>query len=173
MESEQYESRLADLERRVQALEEGTAEPAPGATETTGPVLDEDVFWALAGLRERLTGNGGVTFAGSVTVADGPVEWQFGATTDDLMDADWADRAADIAALGHPVRLSLLQAVLSGVHTVSELAAHPGMGSTGQLYHHLNQLATHGWLASPRRGSYAVPPQRVVPLLVIITAAGG
>ncbi|WP_231920223.1 ArsR/SmtB family transcription factor [Microlunatus soli] len=131
---------------------------------------DADVFWVLDGLRSRIGGNGGVTFAGSVTLADGPVDWQIGATTDQLMSLDWAEFAADLAALGHATRLALVQAVLGGAHTVAELSAMDGMGSTGQLYHHLGQLSSHGWLTTAGRGTYVVPAPRVVPLLAIISA---
>ena len=137
-----------------------------GAGSTEG----DDTFWILNGLRSRLAGDGGVAFAGTVRVADGPVEWQLGATTEDVLSADWSVLAADLAALGHPTRLTLLQAILGGVHTVAELSAVEGIGSTGQLYHHLGQLSGHGWLNTVARGRYVVPAQRIVPLMVIMTA---
>lgn len=43
--------------------------------------------------------------------------------------------------------------------------------TSGQLYHHLRQLVSAGWLRATSRGSYAVPPDRVIPLLTILTAA--
>jgi hypothetical protein len=138
---------------------------ATGSTEA-----GDDTFWILNGLRSRLAADGGVAFAGTVRVADGPVEWQLGATTEDVLSADWSVLAADLAALGHPARLTLLQAILGGAHTVSELSDVEGIGSTGQLYHHLGQLSGHGWLNAVARGRYVVPAQRIVPLMVIITA---
>ena len=35
-----------------------------------------------------------------------------------------------------------------------------GLGTTGQAYHHLRQLAAVGWLHSTGRGRYEVPPHR-------------
>jgi hypothetical protein len=61
--------------------------------------------------------------------------------------------------------------VLSGATSVAELSAGEGMGTTGQLYHHLNHLVAQGWLLAGGRGQYSIPPDRVVPLLVMISAA--
>jgi hypothetical protein len=69
------------------------------------------------------------------------------------------------------VRLRLLRRVLGGARSTAELADDKELGTTGQLYHHLRQLAATGWLRSTGRGRYAVPGERVVPLLVILTAA--
>jgi DNA-binding transcriptional ArsR family regulator len=88
-----------------------------------------------------------------------------------LLDEDCSDLAPRLVALGNPVRLSLLQALLQGVTAVADLAARPGMGSSGQLYHHLRELEAAGWLHSPVRGSYALRPERVIPLMAILTAA--
>lgn len=76
-----------------------------------------------------------------------------------------------LAALGHPVRLLLLRQVLSGAGTVAELQQRGKLGTSGQLYHHLRQLANAGWLRVVARGRYAVPPDQVVPLLVVLAAA--
>jgi hypothetical protein len=54
--------------------------------------------------------------------------------------------------------------------TVAELRAHERLGTTGQLYHHLRQLVSAGWLRTTARGQYAVPGERVVPLLVALAA---
>lgn len=152
---------IADLAERVARLEGD-----PGA-----PPVRGDAFWALNGLKERVDAPGGILFAGGVTVAAGPVDWQITLTTDDLMERDWAPNAASLAALGHPVRLSLLHALLGGATTVAELGAGEGVGTTGQLYHHLGQLVAAGWLLSAGRGVYSIPPERIVPLLVIIGAS--
>ncbi len=43
--------------------------------------------------------------------------------------------------------------------------------TTGQIYHHLRLLTAAGWLHTTGRGRYEVPGTRVVPLLVVLTAA--
>jgi DNA-binding transcriptional ArsR family regulator len=160
--------RLDRLEQRVAALEATStpaAAPAPEPTVGTGPL------WALDALKARVAEPGAVLFTGSVTLS-GPrrYDWQQGFETGPLLDEDWAPAAERLTALAHPVRLALLQAVLRGIDTATELAGVEGLGTSGQLYHHLRQLVAAGWLRSPARGRYEVPAGRVVPLLVVLAA---
>ncbi len=60
---------------------------------------------------------------------------------------------------------------MRGVRTTAALLAEDSLGTTGQLHHHLRQLVAAGWLSVVKRGEYAVPAQRAVPLLVIMLAA--
>lgn len=113
-------------------------------------------------------------YTGTVDLPTGEhFDWQYGATVDDLFADDWSEWAATLSALGHPVRLLLLRRVLAGVRTAAELSADEALGTTGQLYHHLRQLVNAGWLRSAARGQYAVPGDRVVPLLVVLSGAKG
>lgn len=68
-------------------------------------------------------------------------------------------------------RLRLLREILGGLRTAAELAALDEAGTTGQIHHHLRQLTGAGWLHAAGRGRYEIPPVRVVPLLVVLTAA--
>jgi hypothetical protein len=163
-------SLIASLTERVQVLEDRDAlarlEPAAAAVDSS-----DDPLWVLNGIKQRVPEPGAVFFAGSVQVAAGPVEWQVGFPVERLLEDDWTTLAASIGSLGNPVRLSLLHAVISGATSVAELSAGEGMGTTGQLYHHLNQLVAQGWLLATGRGHYSIPAERVVPLLVILSAA--
>lgn len=169
----ELEERVAALEARLAALEAAAsgAAGAPGAA-------DGD-FWALDGLKQQLDGlgaeDGGVLFTGAVRLPPGErYEWQYALATESLLgeeSEEWADRAEPLAALGHPVRLRLLREILAGRRTAAELAELAGLGTTGQIYHHLRQLSGTGWLHPAGRGRYEVPPARVVPLLVVLTAA--
>ncbi|MFG3319281.1 ArsR/SmtB family transcription factor [Streptomyces sp. NPDC048171] len=165
---EQLEQRVADLERRLAALEEAGERPAPRP--------GEGDFWALEGLKEQLAelgaADGGVLFTGAVRLPTGEqYGWQHGTLTDGLLDADWAESAEVFAALGHPVRLRLLREILGGRRTAAELAELDGVGTTGQIYHHLRQLTGAGWLHATGRGRHEVPPGRVVPLLVALSTS--
>ncbi|WP_406094533.1 helix-turn-helix domain-containing protein [Streptomyces sp. NBC_01013] len=183
----ELEERVSELERRLEALVgERPLTPPPAAAD----------FWALEGLKQQLAGaeaaDGGVLYTGAVRLPTGErYEWQYGALTEQLLapgdpgeanvrseadgpapaGADWADTAEALAALGHPVRLRLLREILRGRRTAAELAALDETGTTGQIYHHLRQLTGAGWLQMKGRGRYEVPPARVVPLLVVLTAA--
>jgi hypothetical protein len=171
--AEELADRLAGLEERVRRLEQGPARPAAAPPDAGGSATIRDRFWALEGLKERLPeGGGAVLFTGVVPLPGGSwYEWQSGSGTGELLQADWSGLSAALAALGHPVRLLLLRQVLSGTGTVAELQAQGELGTSGQLYHHLRQLVSAGWLRVAARGRYAVPPDRVVPLLVVLAAA--
>jgi hypothetical protein len=165
--------RIAAIEERLAALE--ASPTAASVAVATGPA--GDAFWVLEGLRERHPDPGAVVFAGSVRLPDDRVlEWQEGLDTDAVLDRDWREAADLLAALGHPVRLALVQRFLAGAATVTEATAptdgaDDGFGTSGQVYHHLRQLVAAGWLRSTGSGRYEVPPQRVVPLMSIILGA--
>ncbi|MEV4707634.1 ArsR family transcriptional regulator [Actinoplanes sp. NPDC049316] len=164
------------LERRVSELERRFADLISKITDEKTPPRGQhaDVFWALEGLRERVgeDNSGAVLYTGTVDLPTGEhYDWQFGTAVDDLFEADWSEWAGTLGALGHPVRLLLLRRVLSGTRTVAELAADEALGTTGQVYHHLRQLVSGGWLHSSARGHYTVPGERVVPLLVVLAGA--
>ncbi|MFJ5996718.1 ArsR/SmtB family transcription factor [Streptomyces sp. NPDC092370] len=163
----ELEQRVADLERRLAALE---------GAQDTGPRIDGSDFWALNGLKEQLTeagaADGGVLYTGSVRLPTGEqYAWQMTALTENLLDDAWTTAAESFAALGHPVRLRLLREVLGGRRTAAELAELDEVGTTGQIYHHLSRLTATGWLHTTGQGRHEVPPGRVVPLLVALATA--
>ncbi|CAA9292407.1 MAG: hypothetical protein AVDCRST_MAG48-635 [uncultured Friedmanniella sp.] len=87
------------------------------------------------------------------------------------MSTDWAASVPALAALGHPSRMQILQLVAAGrARTAAELAHAEGLGTTGQIYHHLRQLVAGGWLRVTTRGQHQVPAERLVPLLVVLAA---
>ncbi|MFI5712901.1 ArsR/SmtB family transcription factor [Kribbella sp. NPDC051620] len=139
------DNRLAELEKRVSALESA-------ALSTPQEHAPPAALRASGGAEA-----GGVAVEGAVgQVAEaGP---------------DWAGFAGTLAALGSPVRLRLLQEIVQGRNTVSALSEVDGLGTSGQIYHHLRQLTAEGWLHSPSRGTFSVPPPRVVALLAILEA---
>lgn len=163
--------RLGEVEQRLDRLERERAAAPSANTEAGAPGPEPGSLWAVDGLRRRLDGAGGVLLAGVVPLPTGEeYVWQYGRLSADVLEWTWADRSAGIAALGHPVRLRLLQLILRGTRSAAELQADEELGTTGQLYHHLRQLIAGGWLHQTARGHYAVPGSRVIPLLVILTA---
>jgi hypothetical protein len=160
---------MSTLEERVAALEAAiAARPAPATSDRSGG----DDFWLLDQLRTRHP-NGAIVFGGTVTAGKQETAWQWGVDAEPLCEQDWTPAAARLDALSHPVRLRLLQRVLNGASSTAELADDPTLGTTGQLHHHLRALVAGGWLASSGRATWAVPPARVVPLLVVLSAALG
>lgn len=147
-----------------------SAPSRPVADTASRPSPDDDPFWALTALKAQVPPPGAVVYAGSVEVGTGHVEYQWGRPTEHLLAADWAEHAETVAALGHPLRLAILRRLVDGEHTVAQLVDELELASTGVAYHHLSALQTGGWATSPRRGSWAIPPSRIVPLLAIVTA---
>ena len=158
--------RLAALEQRVAALEQALQRPSGGTP-------DPDLFWALEGLLSRVDDPGAVMITGHVTLPDGrAARWQESAGTADLLAGDWSQHVAALAALAHPARIRLLQEVLRGTATTAnDLVRIDGMGTSGQVYHHLRQLVAAGWLNTLGGGRYEVPAARVVPLLTTVLGA--
>lgn len=160
---------MESLEERVTALESAVRrlEGKRSAASPTPP--SEGDYWLLQELLDRHP-EGAVAYGGHLTTPQGPVQWQMEHLSVPLSQADWSQAASTLAALGHPVRLRLLQLVLDGVSTTKELAASEDLGSTGQLHHHLRQLVNAGWLRSRGRGRYDIPPRRTIPLLIVLSA---
>jgi DNA-binding transcriptional ArsR family regulator len=179
------DDRIAELERRVAALEATAASaasaraavPHDGRQAGTTDGADEyaERFWALEGLRERLPdgdeGAGAVLFTGVVRTPTGETyRWQEGHTGEDLLDRSWEEAGSAFEALASPARMLLLREVLHGRATAAELAELPEFGTSGQVYHHLRRLTGAGWLRTAARGRYVVPAERIVPLLAAIAA---
>ena len=162
-------SRLEAVERRLDRLDrlEGQPPAAPDAD-------DGRRFWALEGIKARLpAGTGGVLLAGVAPLPTGEhYEWQYGQPTERLLSRNWAELSKALAARAHPVRLRLLQLIWTGTKSSADWQAADEFGTSGQLYHHLRQLVAAGWLVQTVRGQYTVPGDRVVPLLVLLLAAG-
>ncbi|HMJ78438.1 MAG TPA: hypothetical protein VK507_20815 [Iamia sp.] len=157
--------RLDQLERRVAELERRPDPP---------PVDDGEARWALDALVARVEPPGAVLLVGAVTLADGRVaRWQETRGTAALVDGEEGVAAEALAALGSPIRLRLLLRVLAGAGTVQELTSTEGIGTSGQVYHHLRQLTAAGWVRSRGGGAYEVPTARIVPLLGALLVAGG
>lgn len=161
-------SRLEAVERRLDRLDRRESQP------TAAPEADGGRrFWALEGIKARLPAEtGGVLLAGVAPLPTGEhYEWQWAQPMERLLSRNWAELSKGLAALAHPVRLRLLQLILTGTKSSADLQAADELGTSGQLYHHLRQLVAAGWLVQTMRGQYAVPGDRVVPLLALLLAA--
>ncbi|GAA1307974.1 helix-turn-helix domain-containing protein [Pseudonocardia xinjiangensis] len=144
--------RLADLERRVAALE------APGAA--AGPAKQRGP-----------SGAGVVRYSGEVDL-HGDITWEIALDARAALDLDDEPRVAVLAALGHPARARIARILLTdGALGTAALQQAAGLASTGQLYHHLRSLTHCGLVEQDGRGSYRIAPRAVVPVLVLLTAA--
>ncbi|CAM00953.1 DNA-binding transcriptional ArsR family regulator [Saccharopolyspora erythraea NRRL 2338] len=140
-------TRVLDLERRVAALEgverANAVEPSGGSVEYRGR-LAEPV----------------------------ELEWTIHVDPARVMQLDDGPRADVLAALGHPARAAVVRLLAGeGPQNAAALQAAAGLGSTGQLYHHLKSLTSCGLVEQDKRGSYRLRAQATIPALVLLTAA--
>ena len=170
------EARLKALEEQVESLCELVLGNSQSSGKSKRPkkkkqVPDAEKFWALEHIQEHQEQDGGVVFAGYVNLpTEETYAWQIESQTSELLEANWSSAQLPLTALAHPVRLSILKAILRGQRDTQDLQALPEMGTTGQLYHHLKELESAGWIRQPRRGQYILLAERVVPLLAIMAA---
>lgn len=158
---------LASLAERLAAVEKRLSQRAPPG------VTGDERYWLIEKVA-RGAKPGAVAYGGSVDLPDGErYVWQREARVAELFRLDWASVEHVLAGIAHPMRLAILRAVIEGKRTTAELQRLDGLGTTGQLYHHLKSLERGGWVRSLERGVYGVPGERVVPLLAILAACTG
>ncbi|MGB3372881.1 MAG: metalloregulator ArsR/SmtB family transcription factor [Rhodococcus sp. (in: high G+C Gram-positive bacteria)] len=147
--NEQFEARLAELEARVAELEHRGSGDAAGTSMPTG---------------------GAVAYQGDVHL-HGDVTWNIGYSPDAVLELSVARTSEVLAALGHPVRLQIVRRLLRGPANAADLQEVVGLGSTGQVYHHLKALGSANVVEQHGRGDYRINAKKVVPLLVSMLAA--
>jgi DNA gyrase subunit B len=89
-----------------------------------------------------------------------------------LLNLDGEKMAKILSALGNKQRLDILRSVLKGPVSGTDLVEQLGMGTTGQLYHHIKALTGADLLIQEERGGeYSLPAHRVLPVLLLLAAA--
>ncbi|MGG4396902.1 ArsR family transcriptional regulator [Paenibacillus thiaminolyticus] len=116
---------------------------------------------------------GGILYSGRYRGEKGSCRWTpQERTVRQLLDLDGEKAAKVLAALGHKQRIDILKSVFAAPLTGAELVEQLHMGTTGQLYHHLKALQGADLLVQEERGgTYAIPPHRALPLLLLWAAA--
>lgn len=76
-----------------------------------------------------------------------------------LMAAPAESLAKSIGGLGHPVRIDLYRALLTGPKESTELLEIAELNTTGQLYHHLQAMADVGLVERRSRNLWACQNQ--------------
>ncbi|MFE3441639.1 ArsR/SmtB family transcription factor [Nocardia sp. NPDC059180] len=138
-------AKLAELEARIEALE--------------GQRPTED------------SAHGYIDYSGNVDFGAGPINWSIRYSAAAVPQLPTQARVDVLAALGHPVRRALVETLLDGPRTGAELAEAVSLTSAGQLYHHIRALTSAKVIEQHTRGAYRIPAEKVVPLLVMMTAA--
>ena len=117
-----------------------------------------------AGLR------GSVLYAGAVSGENKRLIWQAERGFPRLVNIENPAAVRILAALGHPIRLEIVQMLLEASATSQDFQARLDSSSTGQLYHHLKELRAAGIVAQASRGEYHLVPQTIIPVLAILAA---
>lgn len=169
----QLDARLRDVEEKLSGGGNDAQENShdAGVTQPKLPASSNaQDLWALNELGQRYD-QPAVMFAGTAETEGGPVMWQYERFSEHLMDTDAFAVSPALEAIAHPIRLTLLLAIINGTTTSAQLGELEQVGTSGQVYHHLSQLNAAGWIRSVKRGQWEVPATKVIPLLTIILAA--
>jgi ArsR family transcriptional regulator len=157
----ELEARLASMEARLSELEQ---RHLPSPTGLDLPLLER--------LRTRPDSDGGgILYAGAVELGGRPYVWQVERGLQELLAFPNEGLAPVFAALGHPLRLQIVLALLERPRAAPELTELAAASSPGQLYHHLEKLLAAGVISQAERGAYAVSARGVVPVLALLSAA--
>ena len=158
-------------------IEEQVADSNAASAEVGGPTGSErrravgrSPLGAVAVLRTRYATVPVASPSPAICLPDDrALEWQEKLRDGRGAGADWREAADLLGALGHPVRLALLQRFLSGAATVAEASAPNERGASAPPARSTTTCAS--WsrpLAPGAAAAYVVPPQRVIPLLSIV-----
>jgi DNA-binding HxlR family transcriptional regulator len=162
----QIEQLLGELFERLTALEQRSSVTL--SKQYPGGSLADQLQQRLSASEEDVVGL--IAYAGAVRASEGELVLDFERSAGELLTRDMEPVAQALAALGHTVRLDLMRLLLRGPQTSQQLQEALGLASSGPLYYHLKELMASGLVIQPARNSYQVSPQRVVPLLVILSA---
>ncbi len=167
------ERHLTELAARVAALE---APPRPVTPAPVGPLLGHGAIMEVLQQRDgplyaQDTVRGALLYAGAVDFAGAEYTWQIERALPFLLALDTEAVAPLLLALGSPWRLQLVRVLLGGPRSSQQLQEAFGLGSPGQLYHHLKELLAAGIVEQRARSEYRLAGRKNVPFLTILSAA--
>jgi ArsR family transcriptional regulator len=168
---------IASLQKRMVALE-SAMKPAPLLPSPSLPLADFGTLHLMQSRQgfpyEQDEKSGAVIYAGAAQIAERKYAWQVERPVPwllQLLSNEPEILSQTFAALGSPLRLTLLQELLSGPKTSQQLQEALGVSSAGQLYHHLKELLAVSLIEQKSRNLYALPVRNVIPFLVLLTTA--
>lgn len=158
------QARLAAVEGQLSSVAVGSA---PGALfrARRSPQSDH-----VAGQTEPVEGT--LSYSGTIQRGERPVRFRQTLSVQSLMEAPPDLLAPIFAALASPHRLILLRTLCERTCTAQQLQEVLGMGSAGQLYHHLKELLAAGLITQRERSSaYTIAPEKVIPIYAALMVA--
>lgn len=157
---------VGELSERVARLEDSRSVPSHMDT-----ALVQGLIADLQGDDADESPGGTIVYAGAGPWGGETVALQIGRRWDDLRDASDESIARVLSALSSATRIRIVGELLQGPMSTGDLVDRLDLPSSGQLFHHLKELLAAGLIHQPVRGTYAIGDRRVVPMLVVLSAA--
>ena len=115
---------------------------------------------------------GTLSYAGTIQLAGQPFRFQQTLVAQSLFEASPELLVMIFAALASPHRVIILRTLCEKPCTAQQLQEVLGMGSAGQLYHHLKELMAAGLITQRERSSaYTIEPAKVIPICAALMVA--
>lgn len=168
------EELVAALRTRLAALEEQMSAFSKG--EATGALFQARGS-ALPPGREPLAAQTGpvqgtLSYSGDIQLGERPLRFRQTLAVQSLFDAAPDLLAPIFAALASPHRVIILRTLCERPCTAQQLQELLGMGSAGQLYHHLKELLAVGLITQRERSSaYTIAPTKIIPVCAVMMVA--
>lgn len=168
------EEEMAALRTRLAALEEQMSSFGQGGTtgalfQARGSALppDREPQAAQTGLVQ-----GTLSYSGDIQLGEHPLRFRQTLAVQSLFEAAPDLLAQLFAALASPHRVIILRTLCERPCTAQQLQEVLGMGSAGQLYHHLKELLAVGLITQRERSSaYTIDPAKVIPVCAALMVA--
>ncbi|MGD6854363.1 ArsR family transcriptional regulator [Bacillus infantis] len=114
-----------------------------------------------------------ISYSGTITTDEGRRKWKPASKTlGEVLAPDTGGLANILSSLGHKQRIEMIKSLLQEPKNAAELVKELGMGTTGQLYHHMKPLLHAGIIEQKERGgSYSIAADKVLPILLQLAAA--
>ena len=171
---EYVDQRLADLELRTIKLEQAIEKQVQAkVSEVPDSVSDleakVDQRAEEKGFDLKTTAVGRIEYSLLIKSGGGTYAMSEDTDLDTLTGLSSESLAESISGLGHPVKIELYKALMSGPKESSELLSIPELNTTGQLYHHLQAMADVGLVERRSRNLWAAQNPGV--FVLMLTAA--
>lgn len=168
------EEQVALLWTRLTALEEQVASAVSAGVPTTSFQTRAAVSppESEAPTSQAETIHGTLSYAGAIQLTGRPFRFQQRLPAQSLFDAAPELLAQIFAAFSSPHRVIILRTLCERSCTAQQLQEILGMGSAGQLYHHLKELLAVGLITQRERSSvYTIDPTKVIPICAALMVA--
>lgn len=168
------EEQVAMLQDRLTVLEEQMSTGVSAGALTTSFQTRTAVSPPDGGSPTSQSGTiqGTLSYAGTIQLARRPFRFQQRLPAQSLFEAAPDLLAQIFAALSSPHRVIILRTLCERPCTAQQLQEVLGMGSAGQLYHHLKELLAAGLITQRERSSaYTIEPAKVIPICAALMVA--